>query len=57
MKYKCSMGCEGTKTYPEPGKCPVCGMKLVPVEEESAQKQGEHAKDHDHGNHSHGHCC
>lgn len=57
MKYKCSMGCEGTKTYPESGKCPVCGMKLVPVEEESAQKQGEHAKDHDHGNHSHGHCC
>ena len=51
MKYGCSMGCEGTKTYSKPGKCPVCGMKLVPVEEASARKQGEHAKEHDHFKH------
>lgn len=57
MKYKCSMGCEGAKTYSEPGKCPVCGMKLVPVEEASAQEPGDHAKGHDHGDHSHKHCC
>jgi Cu2+-exporting ATPase len=33
MKYACLMKCEGTKTYDQPGKCPVCGMKLAPVEE------------------------
>ena len=57
MKYACVMRCEGTKTYPEPGKCPVCGMKLAPVEQEPVKKQDEHAKGHDHGDHSHGHCC
>ncbi len=25
------MHCEGNKTYPQPGQCPVCGMNLVPV--------------------------
>ena len=29
MEYYCPMGCEGDKTYPEPGNCPVCGMNLV----------------------------
>lgn len=28
MLYQCPMKCEGDKTYPAPGKCPVCGMKL-----------------------------
>ncbi len=56
MKYRCSMGCEGAKTYPEPGKCPVCGMKLVPVEENDSQKKDDHAQAHDHG-HSHKRCC
>jgi heavy metal translocating P-type ATPase len=27
-KYYCTMLCEGDKTYPEPGDCPVCGMHL-----------------------------
>ena len=27
-KYICPMRCEGEKTYPEPGDCPVCGMHL-----------------------------
>ncbi len=26
--YFCPMHCEGTKTYPAPGSCPVCHMKL-----------------------------
>ena len=30
-QYACPMGCEGEKTYPEPGRCPVCNMALVPV--------------------------
>jgi len=29
--YICPMRCEGDKTYPEPGDCPVCGMHLVQV--------------------------
>ncbi|HLF62188.1 MAG TPA: heavy metal-binding domain-containing protein [Saprospiraceae bacterium] len=29
--YACPMKCEGDKTYPGPGKCPVCGMALKPV--------------------------
>lgn len=57
MKYKCSMGCEGAKTYAEPGKCPVCGMKLVPVEEATAHMQDDQTKGNDHKGHSHGHCC
>jgi len=27
--FYCSMGCEGDKTYDEPGSCPVCGMDLI----------------------------
>jgi P-type Cu+ transporter len=27
--FYCSMGCEGDKTYDEPGNCPVCGMDLI----------------------------
>ncbi len=33
--YQCPMKCEGDKTYSEPGKCPVCGMYLAPVNEGS----------------------
>lgn len=39
--YYCPMHCEGKKTYPLPGDCPVCGMDLVelvslnkPIEDE-----------------------
>jgi len=31
-EYACPMKCEGDKTYPEPGRCPVCGMHLKPTE-------------------------
>jgi Cu2+-exporting ATPase len=36
-KYACPMRCEGDKTYGEPGRCPVCKMKLkeVPVQSRS----------------------
>lgn len=27
--FYCPMHCEGDKTYPQPGACPVCGMDLV----------------------------
>ncbi len=27
--FYCPMRCEGEKTYPKPGDCPVCGMDLV----------------------------
>ncbi len=31
--YQCPMKCEGdNKVYDHPGTCPVCKMKLVPVE-------------------------
>lgn len=30
-KYQCPMKCEGDKVYNEPGNCPVCNMKLMPV--------------------------
>ncbi|MEI6059662.1 MAG: heavy metal-binding domain-containing protein [Bacteroidota bacterium] len=30
-KYQCPMNCEGNKTYPQPGICPVCNMQLVRV--------------------------
>lgn len=32
VKYQCPMRCEGKKVYDNPGTCPVCKMKLVPVE-------------------------
>ena len=27
--FYCPMRCEGDKTYPKPGDCPICGMDLV----------------------------
>lgn len=30
MTYHCPMSCEGDKTYPISGRCPVCGMNLTP---------------------------
>jgi len=37
-KYYCTMLCEGDKTYPEPGDCPVCGMHLKKVEKAGISK-------------------
>lgn len=34
-EYYCPMQCEGDKTYPHPGECPVCGMDLVPLKIEA----------------------
>jgi membrane fusion protein, copper/silver efflux system len=31
-KYFCPMKCEGEKTYDQPGRCPVCNMKLKEVQ-------------------------
>ncbi len=57
MRYQCPMKCEGAKTYEVPGKCPKCGMTLVPVEEggTAAEEHGRHQHGHDHhgGGHSH----
>src|SRR6185369_14313662 len=33
--YYCPMLCEGDKKYEQPGRCPVCGMHLVPVNSSS----------------------
>ena len=35
--YICPMRCEGEKTYPQPGNCPICNMTLQLVEEELIQ--------------------
>ncbi|MCS7372701.1 heavy-metal-associated domain-containing protein, partial [Elizabethkingia anophelis] len=32
-QYICPMKCEGDKIYNEPGRCPVCGMFLAPIED------------------------
>lgn len=37
-KYYCTMLCEGDKTYPEPGDCPVCGMHLKKEEKAGANR-------------------
>ncbi len=34
-EYYCPMRCEGDKVYSAPGRCPVCGMHLVPVSQQS----------------------
>ena len=35
-RYACPMKCEGPKTYDAPGSCPVCNMKLKPVQAAAA---------------------
>ena len=41
QKYFCPMHCEGDKTYPLPGECPVCGMHLnVEVQKGSSDEDG-----------------
>ncbi len=43
--YTCPMHPEVTK--PQKGKCPKCGMDLVPVGETEAAKEANHIHDHD----------
>jgi Cu2+-exporting ATPase len=45
--YYCPMKCEGDKTYPQSGNCPVCNMNLVPT---GTMRQSAHTHEH-HG------CC
>jgi len=45
MKYTCPMKCNNGKIYDKPGKCPICGMNLVPAEAQSSSGSHEH---HDH---------
>ncbi|CAM3706436.1 heavy metal translocating P-type ATPase [Sphingobacterium prati] len=47
-KYYCPMHCEGEKTYDLPGRCPVCGMYLVPVEQIRSEQQHGHTGHSDH---------
>jgi Cu(I)/Ag(I) efflux system membrane fusion protein len=35
-RYFCPMKCEGVKTYDQPGRCPVCNMRLEPVARDAA---------------------
>ncbi|MCL1669883.1 heavy metal translocating P-type ATPase [Elizabethkingia ursingii] len=42
-QYICPMKCEGEKIYNEPGRCPVCGMFLAPIEEVNAPEKEEKA--------------
>ena len=37
--YYCPMKCEGEKTYPQPGRCPICGMYLGKV---GTENKNEH---------------
>lgn len=39
LSYYCPMRCEGDKTYDEPGKCPVCGMFLEPLDDENKKEK------------------
>ncbi|MEH7890709.1 heavy metal-binding domain-containing protein, partial [Elizabethkingia meningoseptica] len=57
-QYICPMKCEGEKIYNEPGKCPVCGMFLAPVEEVNASHDEQKAsccatqQQHEHKTHA-----
>ena len=35
--YQCPMKCEGNKTYDQEGNCPVCNMKLMPLDSKKTQ--------------------
>ncbi len=50
--YICPMHCEGDKTYPKPGTCPVCNMSLVPFQPDEVKVV--HRKDN-HGRYGHNH--
>ena len=52
VKYFCPMKCEGDKVYDNPGDCPVCNMRLVPLGEGVSAKEQKNPVHHDHS-HSH----
>ena len=49
--FFCPMKCEGNKVYNEQGNCPVCHMKLVPVDG-NIDKQHSHKEHHNHQKHA-----
>lgn len=51
-QYYCPMKCEGDKTYDASGNCPVCNMKLVPVDSAVSTHHS-----HEHNGRSHHGCC
>lgn len=51
-KYKCPKNCEGNKVYDNPGNCPVCNMKLMPVNDkhhDTKDNDAPHNEEHHHG--------
>lgn len=48
--YACPMKCEGDKVYPQPGKCPECGMDLEPLDVLNAHHDNN---DDAHNHHKH----
>lgn len=46
--YACPMKCEGEKTYPQAGQCPVCGMDLEVVTASGAQPDSTQDQQHEH---------
>ena len=51
-KYKCPKNCESNKVYDNPGNCPVCNMKLMPVNDkhhDTKDNDAPHNEEHHHG--------
>jgi Cu2+-exporting ATPase len=48
IMYACPMMCEGDKTYPQSGQCPVCNMNLVKIDNDITYEGHSH---HDHQTH------
>lgn len=53
--YQCPMTCENDKQYNQQGKCPVCGMNMVKVNEHNPSKDHNttHKIEKTHESHSH----
>ncbi len=41
-RYQCPMKCEGNITYNEAGDCPVCNMRLMPVNKTNSSTDQHH---------------
>lgn len=54
-QYICPMKCEGEKTYPTQGKCPVCNMKLQPLDKNAGEGHETHHADISVHKHNHTH--
>ena len=55
IKYKCPMNCEGNKVYDKPGNCPVCNMKLMPVNDKQQDTKDHDAPHNEEHHHRHKH--